>query len=134
MVTAISPPGLEPGPLGLAYLVLKINEFSNCGEMFHYKDFKVPFFCDMDCKVTGKLPMQFICELENVELEIMATTCDHVGSNYGFNATLEMTEDDSWVQNPVDQNPLSSSTLIGCMFIKFSTIISWITPLYLNME
>ena len=59
-----------------------------------------PFFCDMDCKVTSELHMQFICELEDVEVRVMASTCDQGGSNYGLKTTLGLTEDAPWVQNP----------------------------------
>ena len=59
-----------------------------------------PFFCDMDRKVTAELHMQFIWELENVELLVMASTCDQGGANYGLKKTLGLTVDAPWVQNP----------------------------------
>ena len=44
--------------------------------------------------------MQFIWELENVGLMVMASTCDQGGANYGLRTTLKLTEDAPWVQNP----------------------------------
>ena len=41
---------------------------------------RYPFFCDMDCKVTSELHMQFLCELEDVEVHVMAFTCEQGGA------------------------------------------------------
>ena len=59
-----------------------------------------PFFCEMDCNVTKELYMQFICELEDVGTNVMASTCDQGGANYGLITKLGLTEDAPWIQNP----------------------------------
>ena len=59
-----------------------------------------PFFCEFDCKITKDLYMQLICTLEDAGLEVVSSTCDQGGSNYGLISELGIEDDAPWVQNP----------------------------------
>ena len=64
------------------------------------EQWQFPFFCDFDRKMTKELYMEFICALQEVGLEIHASTCDQGGANYGLMSELGITEDAPWIENP----------------------------------
>ena len=70
--------------------------------------------------------LQVLCELEDMEFRVMASTCDQGGANYGFKTTLRLTKDAPWIQNPEDQTLLFSTSMTGSMYTRICATISFI--------
>lgn len=65
-------------------------------------NWKQPIFYDYDCKLTKELLFEIIKKIENVGYPVYAINSDLGGSNRGLWSDLNISENQTWFKNPVN--------------------------------